>query len=1363
MAIKLLHKPDDLMRKPQLLLCIALSVILIQNLNAQQVDSSKYTFESLPDILFPTGFLHDQSAAKYVFEGSDFDLHRFNGTIGGALMAPKYFEALYQDVFLSQRILSNGKLVGSKPPHLIPLQNYLKRERNAMKNVDFPMYLNWFNMNELDKEALAKGYLAYMKDKFTLVPVKNFVDAGQQHFYTNSSPIDSARKAVKEFTTFFGGTNAAAQYVVGSTATFTFSLAQALVQSNHTLPQFFDIDLGDGQGFRSATLNQTLTGFYSTNATKAELLKKILRIRVRYGTEVFESKFSITIVFNAELPDYKFYTSELSLPSCFVGLEPSADAKVSVKYADKQLGLQKPVVIVEGFEGAMNEYGVINFEGLATGMIVDKSGDPVYKGMAKMSWLYDSLFRAGFDVIHVDFQESKLSIYENRNNLIKVLHWVSGQNPVDPTTLVGASMGGLISRLALLELERNNCCMNVSAFGTFDTPHDGAFIPIGVQVGAKRFGEMLWFLPSMQSWDKVINSPAARQMLIDHFDPTAENDRRLFVQLLNNEQPSLMRRFAISNGSDSNTKSPLKDPDDRLVSWGKQKIVTYKHHVGNSPDTLNFNKLGRQKSVITRGANIEAHQGNSLYLYEGQRIGFHGLLLHRVKWSSQYGYMKAKSIAKWGPKLGVSLQKVNNWVVHVQSVTNNVLTGLISRATRRGQTTPKRDYNTKYSEIAGSFSPTVSVFESLITTVYSPSHTFIPAFSALNVGKAYDNLSMRSRMDIIPFHSYVSPGLLQDQASTNQEHMYINEETIEFSMNTLNSIYSSVLNSGSLVGDFNIAKEHNEYSAYPSQAAGIHVTSNAHLGIGLYGPVGKPTNTVLSDYHQNIEVFVGNGCHQDSLKIDGVLEIGDHPSHVSTLRISPSSTLHITKNGHLIIGPNSTLIIEKGATLFIEPGAIIEWNDGAIELGGSLNLTNGTSFKPNGKGSFFIKEGAEIIQPQGGMIVFSESLLFIDEDVVVPSSTTLFSLDFCTITFLNKHTAHIKAPFVLLNSQLNYAGTKQWPGLVISGSQADIENTTFNGGSPSILLKSAVKWTLENSSFVQAKTGLLAKTKPTSFYANEFNQCLKGAHILDANFTAERNLFYACQKGLIVESQTGSLALTRNVFTANTIAGAFLKGVDSKLECNEWSYNSTGLSQENGVVGLGGNAGNVFMGNSIGVYGTDLNNVQLNIGHNSFNNNITYDIEATFEQAALIPHNGTHLYINANFNSFSSSQSNHLYKGRDRVYVLKNANTSPSPYLCPAKGPGKSTSQPTIDRSEQLALVVFPSPSNSASFYAVFQPVDIHSSLEVHNASGQLVYHELLKIGTHRKFVTIPSVGGVYMVTLTNGEFVQRSKWVLTM
>ena len=107
------------MRKPKLILCIVLCLIHFQNLSAQQIDSSKYTFESLPEILFPSGFLHDQSAAKYVFQGTDFDLHRYDGAIGGTMMSPKFFEALYQDIYLSQRIHSNGKLFGSQTPHLI--------------------------------------------------------------------------------------------------------------------------------------------------------------------------------------------------------------------------------------------------------------------------------------------------------------------------------------------------------------------------------------------------------------------------------------------------------------------------------------------------------------------------------------------------------------------------------------------------------------------------------------------------------------------------------------------------------------------------------------------------------------------------------------------------------------------------------------------------------------------------------------------------------------------------------------------------------------------------------------------------------------------------------------------------------------------------------------------------------------------------------------------------------------------------------------------------------------------------------------------------------------------------------------------
>ena len=79
-------------------------------------------------------------------------------------------------------------------------------------------------------------------------------------------------------------------------------------------------------------------------------------------------------------------------------------ASITIKYANKGLGLQKPIVVVEGFESALKPYGVISYEGLASGIILNGNDERVFLGMEKLSWMYDSLHCSGYDIVHVDFR-----------------------------------------------------------------------------------------------------------------------------------------------------------------------------------------------------------------------------------------------------------------------------------------------------------------------------------------------------------------------------------------------------------------------------------------------------------------------------------------------------------------------------------------------------------------------------------------------------------------------------------------------------------------------------------------------------------------------------------------------------------------------------------------------------------------------------------------------------------------------------------------------------------------------------------------------------------------------------------------------
>ncbi|MDZ7896976.1 MAG: hypothetical protein U5N85_02950 [Arcicella sp.] len=68
--------------------------------------------------------------------------------------------------------------------------------------------------------------------------------------------------------------------------------------------------------------------------------------------------------------------------------------------------------------------------------------------------------------------------------------------------MIGPSMGGLISRLAIRYMEQNNINHNLKLWVSFDSPHLGANIPIGFQQMVKFFADKL--NPKMQSMDFLL-------------------------------------------------------------------------------------------------------------------------------------------------------------------------------------------------------------------------------------------------------------------------------------------------------------------------------------------------------------------------------------------------------------------------------------------------------------------------------------------------------------------------------------------------------------------------------------------------------------------------------------------------------------------------------------------------------------------------------------------------------------------------------------------------------------------------------------------------------------------------------------------
>jgi Secretion system C-terminal sorting domain/Putative serine esterase (DUF676) len=180
--------------------------------------------------------------------------------------------------------------------------------------------------------------------------------------------------------------------------------------------------------------------------------------------------------------------------------------------------LDKPIFFVDGFDPSDGRtipltYDLLNF------------GDPVQN-------LGEIVRDLGFDLVVLNFPTYTSSsdgstvidggadfIQRNAFILVALLNTINGMKVgAEENVIIGPSMGGLISRYALRYMEQNTLDHETRLFLSFDSPHLGANVPIGLQY-------ILNYLVNGDPANSAVaplvngllNSAAAKQMLVDHY------------------------------------------------------------------------------------------------------------------------------------------------------------------------------------------------------------------------------------------------------------------------------------------------------------------------------------------------------------------------------------------------------------------------------------------------------------------------------------------------------------------------------------------------------------------------------------------------------------------------------------------------------------------------------------------------------------------------------------------------------------------------------------------------------------------------------------------------------------------------------
>ena len=233
--------------------------------------------------------------------------------------------------------------------------------------------------------------------------------------------------------------------------------------------------------------------------------------------------------------EYSFLSNPLSDTTIVINGDDyrGISTKAKVMIIPSRLGngkISKPFIFVEGFNPQTSN----------NAQCAEKSLLSYYRDWSK--FITDN----GYDFVYIHWCTPEEYIQANAYTLVKIIETInnmSAQNS-EPSLLIGHSMGGLVARYALKTMENKNKPHHVGTYVSYDAPHLGANVPIGLLhgfYGIRKFlqeknliDKLIKKIPTAKSYleigEKLAYSTAAQQMLCNSIDAAGHLNNSLHVQ-----------------------------------------------------------------------------------------------------------------------------------------------------------------------------------------------------------------------------------------------------------------------------------------------------------------------------------------------------------------------------------------------------------------------------------------------------------------------------------------------------------------------------------------------------------------------------------------------------------------------------------------------------------------------------------------------------------------------------------------------------------------------------------------------------------------------------------------------------------------
>jgi hypothetical protein len=596
--------------------------------------------------------------------------------------------------------------------------------------------------------------------------------------------------------------------------------------------------------------------------------------------------------------------------------------------------LRKPVIILDGYDpgdGRKIYEGSVGYDSknssLYEQMYFDPDNDPQNNNDKN---LVKELQDKGYDVTLVNFPNGADFIERNAMALVALLQRenskLAGNSSAEKITLVGPSMGGLISRYALSYMEKNNIPHNTKLWVSFDSPHHGANIPLSTQAELFFLGTTAESFEAKTKFNENFNSPAARQMLIEQME-------------------NYPNRTFLSSSNNKNNNHPFRQQF-------MQNLTT--NGISNSDG---FPKQTRNIAVINGTTN-------------GAKTNSEGQVVYDV---AAFGALRIKGFYLVNRNLGTPASQVTTFegrftkIVKCRiSFTNLSYTCGIDIYNRN-----RPDINTNprgsMDVVQGGTFNTVGIIKKSIdenetvqenrveNRVYVPNHSFIPTISSL----AFKNPNFDWNTNIsrnlicnneIPFETYYAP-------STNQEHVMVTKEMVDWLLKEIDGIPqppSFPLQDNLLSGPNIVCVNTNATFSFPdvckipgaatwSVSANLQIVSTTGYNVtvkGLTNGSGTITGTFENGLKTSKTIWVGTPI-PDNDQINGPIHVSQYNEvyySAASFKNATSYTWSLSNPQWQIVLGNGTQVIKINTRNAITSGTVTVRGINECGIGGSKSL-----------------------------------------------------------------------------------------------------------------------------------------------------------------------------------------------------------------------------------------------------------------------------------------------------------------------------------------------------------------------------------------------------------------------------------------